>query len=186
LLYAGHFVLARMDAQRRIAALKRRFASISSARRNVLLFSFSFIAAYREAFEVVLFLRAILLGSPGAGAQVGIGAAVGLFACIGVVALIARLGKRLNTSLLLNIGGGLLCVLAFVLAGKGIRSLQEAGLVGVSAFDGPRFDVLGVFPTLQTLGAQAAVVVLIVVVMFVVPRSTAPAKPAGNAKELAS
>lgn len=186
LLYAGHFVLARMDAQRRIAALKRRFATISLAQRNVLLFTFSFIAAYREAFEVVLFLRAILLGAPGAAAQVGIGAAAGLFACIAVVGLIARLGKRLNTSLLLNIGGGLLCVLAFVLAGKGVRSLQEAGFVGVGAFDGPRLDALGIYPTLQTVGAQAAVIVLIVVVMFVAPASSAPAKAVRDAKEVAS
>ena len=170
LLYAGHFVLARMDSQRRIAALKRRFSSIAVGRRRLLLFTFSFVAAYREAFEVVLFLRAILLGAPGAGGHVAIGSMLGLGACIAVFAITARVGKRLNASLLLNIGGGLLCVLAFVLAGKGVRSLQEAGLVGVSAFDGPRSDLLGVFPTWETLGAQAVVIVLVLVIAFVVPR----------------
>jgi high-affinity iron transporter len=170
LLYAGHFVLARMDSERRIAALKRRFSSIPAGRRRLLLFTFSFVAAYREAFEVVLFLRAILLGAPGAGGHVAIGSMLGLGACIAVFVITARVGKRLNASLLLNISGGLLCVLAFVLAGKGVRSLQEAGLVGVSAFDGPRSDLLGVFPTWQTLGAQAVVIVLVLVLAFVVPR----------------
>ncbi len=169
LLYAGHFVLARMDSQRRIAALKRRFSSIPVGQRRLLLFTFSFVAAYREAFEVVLFLRAILLGAPGAGGHVAAGAALGLAACIAVFSIAARVGKRLNASLLLNIGGALLCVLAFVLAGKGVRSLQEAGLVGVSAFDGPRNDLLGVFPTWQTLGAQAFVIALVLVVAFVIP-----------------
>lgn len=176
LLYAGHFVLARMDAQRRIAALKRRFASISSTRRNLLLFAFSFIAAYREAFEVVLFLRAILLGAPGAGPQVAAGVAAGVVACIGVFAVIARVGKRMNTGLLLNVGGALLCVLAFVLAGKGVRSLQEAGLVGVSAFGGPRIDLLGVFPTYQTMAAQLLVIALVVSVAWIVPRSNSVAR----------
>ena len=184
LLYAGHIVLARMDAQRRISALKRRFASISAGRRRWLLFSLSFIAAYREAFEVVLFLRAILLGAPGGGAHVGLGAAFGVVACIAAFWIASRVGRRLNATVLLNIGGALLCVLAFVLAGKGVRSLQEAGVIGVSTFDGPRIDVLGIFPTLQTVAAQLAVVGAIVVIAVVVPRiggerSTAPseAKP---------
>lgn len=185
LLYAGHFVLARMDAQRRIGALKRRFASISSRRRSLMLFSFSFIAAYREAFEVVLFLRAILLGAPGAAGFVATGAAAGLAACVIVFAIMARIGKRLRTNVLLNVGGALLCLLAFVLAGKGIRSLQEAGLVGVSAFDGPRSDLFGVFPTLQTLGAQLAVIALVVIVAFLVPRRTA-APTTGRAQEASS
>lgn len=170
LLYAGHFVLARMDAQRRITALKRRFASISVGRRRLLLFSFSFIAAYREAFEVVLFLRAILLGAPGGGLHVGLGAAFGLGACIAAFWIASRVGRRLNATALLNVGGALLCVLAFVLAGKGMRSLQEAGVIGVSALDGPRSDLLGIFPTIQTIVVQLAVVGVIVLVAVVVPR----------------
>jgi high-affinity iron transporter len=170
LLYAGHFVLARMDAQRRIAALKRRFTSIPAGRRRLLLFTFSFVATYREAFEVVLFLRAIVLGSPSAGGHVAVGSMLGLGACITVFAVTARVGKRLNASLLLNIGGVLLCVLAFVLAGKGMRSLQEAGLVGVSTFDGPRSDLLGVFPTWQTLAAQVMVIAFVLVIALLVPR----------------
>lgn len=174
LLYAGHFVLARMDAQRRITALRRRFSSISLRRRRLILFTFSFVAAYREAFEVVLFLRAIVIGAPGAGGHVAVGSAVGFAACIAVFAIAARIGKRLNAGVLLNIGGGLLCVLAFVLAGKGMRSLQEAGVVGVSAFDGARSDLLGVFPTWQTLAAQAVVIALVLVIAFAVPRRAEP------------
>lgn len=170
LLYAGHFVLARMDAQRRITALKRRFASITPTRRKLMLFAFSFIAAYREAFEIVLFLRAILLGAPNAATPVAAGAAAGLLGSIGAFVLIVRIGKRLNTSLLLNIGGGLLCLLAFVLAGKGVRSLQEAGVIGVAAFDGPRLDALGIIPTMQTLGAQAVVIIVLVAVTWLAPR----------------
>lgn len=184
LLYAGHFVLARMDAQRRIAALKRRFASISSRRRNLLLFSFSFIAAYREAFEVVLFLRAILLGAPGAAASVALGASAGLVACVGVILLIGRIGKRMNTGIVLNAGGALLCVLAFVLAGKGVRSLQEAGWIGVRSFDGPRLDVFGIFPTVQTLAAQLIVIAIVVAVAWFAPRRSAasPAAAEGAAR----
>ena len=175
LLYAGHFVLARMDAQRRIGALKLRFAAITPVRRKLMLFALSFIAAYREAFEVVLFLRAILLGAPGAGTQVAAGAALGLVGSIGVFVVIARVGKRLNTSLMLNVGGALLCVLAFVLAGKGVRSLQEAGVVGVSALDGPRVDALGIFPTFQTLAAQVLVLAVLVAVTWLAPRRAEPA-----------
>lgn len=185
LLYAGHFVLARMDAQRRIAALKRRFASISSRRRWWMLFAFSFVAAYREAFEVVLFLRAILVGSPEGSGALAAGAGLGLASCIAIVVLTARVGRRLNATVLLNVGGALLCILAFVLAGKGVRSLQEAGLVGVSTFAGPRLDPLGVFPTLQTGAAQVAVLAIVVVITLLAPRA-AKDQPTSPPKETAA
>src|SRR5262249_27701254 len=59
LLVTGHFVIARIDAKHRVDAMKRRLAQ--ATRRRSALAGLAFIAVYREAFEVVLFLRAIAL-----------------------------------------------------------------------------------------------------------------------------
>ena len=49
----------------------------------------------------------------------------------------------------------MLCLLAIVFAGKGVRALQEAGVVSITPMLAPRLDWLGMFPTVQTVAAQA-------------------------------
>ena len=56
--------------------------------------------------------------------------------------------------------------MAVVLVGKGTAALQEAGMLGISAVSFPRIDVLGVHPSLQTLLAQAAVLLAVVAAYF--------------------
>lgn len=170
LIYSGHFVLARLDAKRRVTVLKRRFGALSPQRRRLVLAGLAFLALYREAFEVVLFLRAVILANPDSSLPF-IGGLIAGVAGIAIFAVVAaRLGRRLKPSAMLTIGGALLCVLAVVLAGKGIRSLQEAGVLGISTVDGPRVDVLGIFPTGETLVTQAVVVVVLVVISIVALR----------------
>ena len=51
-------------------------------------------------------------------------------------------------------------VLAVVLIGKGVAGLQEAGWVGVNPIWAPRIDVLGIYPTSETVLAQIVVLVI--------------------------
>jgi len=158
LLGASHFVLARIDAARRVAALKDRLArAASTPRRRLVLASLAFIAVYREAFEVVLFLQAVLLdGRSPALAMAGGGLAAAAVLIVLVFAM-NRLGRRLKPAPLLTGLGLLLCLLAVALAGKGVRALQEAGVVGIHPLGRLRFDWLGLYPTSQTVIAQGAV-----------------------------
>jgi high-affinity iron transporter len=160
LLLTGHFVLARLDAKHRVDAMKRRLADAgSSARRKGVLATLAFVAVYREAFEVVLFLRAIALDvtAPGTGGAIALGVGAGALLLVVVVALLLRLGRRLKPGPLLATMGTILCVLAVVLAGKGVRALQEAGVLGIHPVSVPRIDWLGVFPSLQGVVAQMVV-----------------------------
>ena len=168
LLMASHFVLVRIDVQRRISALKNHLKdAVTSPRRRVILASLAFVAVYREAFETVLFLRAIMLDASGSGKAVALGAIAGVALLVVVVFAMSKLGRRLKPGPMLSALGVLLCVLAVVLAGKGIRSLQEAGRVDISAINGPRIDWLGVYPTVQGVTAQAVVLAIFVVIAAV-------------------
>jgi high-affinity iron transporter len=155
LLVTGHFVIARIDAKHRVDAMKRRLAQ--SSRRGSALAGLAFIAVYREAFEVVLFLRAIALdGNTTQGAVVA-GAGAGALLLIGVVAALAKLGRRLKPGPLLATMGTLLCVLAVILAGKGVRALQEAGIIGIRPLEVPRLEWIGLFPSVEGVLTQLAV-----------------------------
>ncbi|HPI39410.1 MAG TPA: hypothetical protein PLJ21_01315, partial [Pseudobdellovibrionaceae bacterium] len=50
---------------------------------------------------------------------------------------------------------------AIVLTGKGVHSFQEAGLIGVAMIPIEfRIDLLGLYPSYQTLFAQIAIIAL--------------------------
>jgi high-affinity iron transporter len=180
LLAVSHFVLARLDAARRVAALKDKLAAAaSSPRRRLILASLGFVAVYREAFETVLFLRAIMLDAATSGWAVAAGAGAGIVILIAVVFAMAKLGKRLRPAPLLTALGLLLCVLAVALAGSGVRALQEAGVVGITPIAGPRLDWIGLYPTAQTVMAQVVVLAAFLVLAgWALLRSRAAAQAA--------
>ena len=55
----------------------------------------------------------------------------------------------------------LLYYMAFVFMGKGIRELQEGGVMSITVLPGwPHVDAMGIFPSVETLLAQALLLVL--------------------------
>ena len=55
----------------------------------------------------------------------------------------------------------LLYYMAFVFMGKGIRELQEGGVVGITVLPGwPHVDAMGIFPSMETLLGQFLLLVL--------------------------
>jgi high-affinity iron transporter len=123
---------------------------------------FLFLAVYRELFEVVLFYEALWLqaGNAGQGALLGgVAAAAVLLAGIGWA--IFKYSVRLPIGPFFGTMSILLALLAVVFAGNGIAALQEAGVVAADPVDFVSLPVLGLHPTLETLGAQIAVLLIV-------------------------
>jgi high-affinity iron transporter len=131
------------------------------SRSGWFLFLLSFVVVYREVFETILFYAALWAEGNGAAMLAGAATAAGLLAVIAWVML--RYSARLPITQFFAWSSILIAVLAVVLAGKGVAGLQEAGILGVTPLRGiPRAEVLGLFPTAQTLSAQAAAIVVLV------------------------
>ena len=124
------------------------------------LFLLAFVVVYREAFETVLFYAA--LWSQGHHEAIMAGAATAVAALAVIAWLMLRYSSRLPFGKFFAASAALVAVLAFVLAGKGIAALQEAGWLPMSPFDGPRIDLLGIHPTVEGIGVQFAVLVVLV------------------------
>jgi high-affinity iron transporter len=125
-----------------------------------LLFALSFVAVYREVFETIIFYAA--LGAQGENGALlgGIAAAALLLALIAWAML--RFSRKLPIAKFFQYSAALIAVLAVVLAGKGVAALQEAGMVGVTPLAGfPRSPIFGLYPTFETLAAQAVMAVLL-------------------------
>ncbi|MGH7545458.1 MAG: FTR1 family protein, partial [Gemmatimonadota bacterium] len=114
-----------------------------------------FLAVYREGFETILFYKA-LLGSGARPGAVLAGVVAGGVILAALFVAFYRFGVRIPLRPFFAVTSGILYYMAFVFAGKGIRELQEAGWIGVTWVHGaPQLDWIGVYPTVESLAAQA-------------------------------
>ena len=112
----------------------------------------------------------------------GAGAATALLALIAWIML--RFSARLPITQFFSWSSILIAILAVVLAGKGIAGLQEAGILGVVPLANiPRIEFLGLFPTTETVLAQAATIVVLVAGFWYSGRSAATARSSGSPAE---
>ncbi|WP_370680970.1 cytochrome c/FTR1 family iron permease [Comamonas sp. GB3 AK4-5] len=124
------------------------------------LFLLAFISVYREVFETVLFFSA--LASDGHHSAL-LGGGLTAAALLTVIAwVLLRTSARMPIGKFFSATSILVAVLAVVLVGKGMSSLQEAGWVDATPVAFTRMELLGVYPTLETLLAQAVVLVILI------------------------
>lgn len=162
LIYVGFWLHRYAEIQRWRAFLENKLKAGLSQGSYIGLAIVSFMAVFREAFEVVLFLRAIWIDLDSAGQNV---AGLGILASLAVLTALSYLAikesKKLPLGMLFRLCSWTMMALAIILVGKGIHSLQEAGLVGVNTAQIPiRVDLLGIYPSYQTLAAQIGLVAL--------------------------
>lgn len=179
LLGVTHWVIGQATARRFMGMLAEQIDRAAHGRAAALgILGLSFLAAYREAFEVVLFFQALLLDAPGAEAQIGIGIAIGAVALALVAIALRAVGKRLKPRPFLLASSGLLALLALVLAGKGVRALQEAGVVPMHSLQLPELPLLGIHATVAGLVTQG-VVLAVIAASALVPIVAARRRSAG-------
>jgi high-affinity iron transporter len=125
----------------------------------------SFMAVFREAFEVVLFLRAIWIDLDQQGQLVASGGVLSSILFLSILSIVAiRESKKLPLGILFQVCSATMIILSIILAGKGAHSLQEAGVLSVSSFGlNFRLDIIGLYPSVQTLLAQALVIAVFAV-----------------------
>ena len=141
------------------AYLKQKMSVALHRRSAWFLFGLAFISVYREVFETILFYAALWNEGQERWMLAGIGAGV---LALGLIAwAMLKTSRRLPLGTFFSASSALIAVLAIVLTGKGVAALQEAGWVAVSVASVPRVELLGIYPTWQTLIAQLVVVALL-------------------------
>ena len=173
LIYVGFWLHRYSEMKKWRAFLETKLKAGLTKGSYVGLAVVAFMAVFREAFEVVLFLRAIWIDLDPSGQTVaGFGVLSSLLILIVLSYLAVKQSRKLPLTRLFQICSWTMMILAVILIGKGLHSLQEAGYVGVKASPIPfRFDLLGIYPSLQTLTAQVALVALFAVLLLNEKRS---------------
>jgi high-affinity iron transporter len=156
LFYVGYWLHTRTEAKRWQAFIQDKVQNVLSKKSIFGLVGISFFAVYREAFEVVLFYQALWLQNENSHNAVLGGFATGVVALLAATLAIFKLGLRMPLKYFFGATGTLLYIMAFIFAGTGINQLQAAGWVPATPLNfPPPVPLLGVYPTLETLAAQA-------------------------------
>jgi high-affinity iron transporter len=162
LLYVGFWLHKRSYAQAWQAFIREHVTAALGQRTLWAMAGISFLAVYRELFEVVLFYQT-LWAQAGAGGQgavlAGIAAAAALLAALAWAIL--KYSARLPIGPFFTATSGLLVLMAVVFVGNGVAALQEAGVLDATPTGFVSVPLLGIHPSAQGLAAQALVITLI-------------------------
>lgn len=138
----------------------------------------AFLAVMREGAETIVFFQALTSGATETAERHAV--AAGIVAAAVALALsfvvIKRAADRIPMKFFFQTTSILLYALAIVFIGQGVASLQEASRVSATFVNyAPTIPMLGVYPTIQSLGAQALLLMLAAAAVFV-PRRKAAAR----------
>jgi high-affinity iron transporter len=121
------------------------------------LYLLGFSSVFREGFETVLFLQALDLEAGTGVVLAGVGLGLALTAAVGVLTFV--LERHLPYKRMLIVTGVLISLVLVVMVGNTARTLQGVGWLSITPLD-IEFPLwmgtwLGIFPTVESLAAQA-------------------------------
>jgi len=127
--------------------------------------SLSFFVVFREVFESVLFLSALNIEAAGKQSNaIVLGVIIAFVIVIALAFVLLKFSAQLPISKLFKVSSAVMSILAVILAGKGVHSLQETGYAPIHGFPALRLELIGIFPTVETCAAQAAIILLLIIV----------------------
>jgi high-affinity iron transporter len=133
----------------------------------------AFLAVFREGAETILLYQALRARAEDTVNMVWVGLAIGAVALVAVYLAIRFLSIKLPLRPFFLATSAVLAVLAFSFAGSGIKELQEGGVIPITPVNGiGAVDLLGIYPSVETLSAQgAALVAMVALAVYSVWRS---------------
>ena len=175
LLYIGFWLHSRTEITRWNAFIQVQIKSALEEKNLIQLSFISFLAAFREAIETVLFLRAIWL-EVGSDAKHALGLGVlSAFAAILLLGwLLLKFSTRIPVKTLFNVSSIIMIALAVILTGKSVHSFQEVDILPITLSPlNLHWDWLGLYPTWEPLLFQLGVLVLSVFLWIYGKKSSA-------------
>jgi high-affinity iron transporter len=180
LFYVSNWMVSKAEAEAWTSYIESKVQS-SLARGSVFSLAFAaFLAVFREGAETILFYQALLAQTQTYVNMIWLGLGIGLVLLVVIYILIRFLSIKLPLKPFFLGTSILLFAMSITFVGNGVKELQEGNIVSVNPIPGlGSVDILGIYPTLETLIPQIALL-LITAVTFVVQlrRNAKKAAPA--------
>lgn len=168
LFYVSNWMISKADAATWTSYIKGMVQS-SITRGGIFSLAFvAFLAVFREGAETVLFYQALLAGTQTNIGMIWAGLGTGCVVLVIVYILIRVLSIKLPLKPFFIGTSIILFVMSISFTGSGIKELQEGNVVGITPVSGiTSVDLLGIYPTLETLIPQA-VLLAVTIAIFIV------------------
>ena len=173
LFYVSSWMTSKGQADRWMKFISHKLESAeSSTIPGIALGLTAFLAVMREGAETIVFFQALTSGATETVERHAVAAGI-VAAAVALAAsfvVIKRAADRIPMKIFFHATSIMLYALAIVFVGQGVASLQEASVVPATFVNyAPTIPMLGIFPTIQTLGAQA-VLLMLALAYVLVPR----------------
>ena len=174
LFYVSSWLTAKSQAHQWNSFIK---AQVDAAKRSkgpsIALGLTAFLAVMREGAETIVFFQALVSGATERAERHAVlaGVVAGVIV-LGVIFLgLRNLVSRIPIGAFFSVTSILLYALAVIFVGQGIASFQESGVMSATFISHlPTLPMFGFFPTVQTIVAQALLIVLAAAAAFI-PRA---------------
>jgi len=161
LFSVSYWLISRVEAARWQKFIREKVDAALEHGGGKALALVAFLAVYREGAETALFYQALLNEGSGIVMPILAGVIVGGAILAVIFTLFWKYGIRIPLRPFFAVTSVLLYYMAFVFMGKGVRELQEGGVVTITVLPGwPHVETMGIFPSVETLLAQALLLLL--------------------------
>ncbi|MDH5643768.1 MAG: FTR1 family protein [Gemmatimonadota bacterium] len=163
LVLVGHWLISKVESTRWQHFVSSQVKTALTGGSIFTLGFAAFLAVYREGVETILFYKALMISSEGAGSYAILGGGLAAFGVLCILYFaIERFGLRIPLRPFFAGTSVVLLYMAFSFAGKGIAELQESDLVATTVLDwAPSVPWVGIYPTAQSLIMQGIVLSLL-------------------------
>ncbi len=167
LFYVSYWLITKIEVKKWKEYIQGKVENAVSRNSVIALASVSFFAVYREAFETVLFYQALWYQAENSHSAVIWGIVAGAAVLVVLFYVIFKMALRIPIKYFFTFTSIFLYFLAFILLGKGIKELQEAGVINTTPLEFlPYIDTIGFYPTLETSVPQAILVLAFIFATF--------------------
>jgi len=167
LFSVSYWLISKVEAAKWQKFIREKVSSALEHGGGQALALVAFLAVYREGAETALFYQALFNEGPNVGLPLALGIIVGFAVLAVIFTLFYRYGVRIPMRPFFTVTSILLYYMAFVFMGKGIRELQEGNIMRITVIPGgPHVEAMGIYPSMETLTAQAILVALLVFAMI--------------------
>jgi high-affinity iron transporter len=161
LFYVSNWMVSKAEAEAWTAYIESKVQN-SLARGSVFSLAFAaFLAVFREGAETILFYQALLAQTQSYINMIWLGLGIGIVLLVVVYILIRFLSIKLPLKPFFLGTSILLFVMSITFVGNGVKELQEGNVISVTPVPGVgSVDILGIYPTRETLIPQIALLVI--------------------------
>jgi high-affinity iron transporter len=179
LFYVSNWMVSKAEAEAWSGYIESKVQS-SITRGSMFSLAFAaFLAVFREGAETILFYQALLASTQSYINMIWLGLGIGVIILVVIYILIRVLSIRLPLKPFFLGTSVLLFVMSITFVGNGVKELQEGNVVGVTPVSGvASVDILGIYPTMETLIPQAVLLALTVAAFVIQLRRSKAIKAA--------